>query len=95
MGGEGQSAQALLEFSLHTEVGMGASHICLPLPPDPTGALGQCLVRGTGGRTLQIPAAKGFLGRVWGIERGQAQVLTLVSGTVGEERESCVGACVS
>lgn len=95
MGGVGQSAQALLEFSLHTEVGMGASHIFLPLPPDPTGALGQCLVRGTGGRTLQIPAAKVFLGGGWGIGRGQVQVLTLVRGMEGEERESYVGACVS
>lgn len=62
MGGAGQSARALLEFSLHTEVGMGAPHMFLPLPPDPTGALRQCLVRGTSRRTLQIPAAKVFLG---------------------------------
>lgn len=84
-GGAGQSAQALLEFSFHTEVGLGAPHRFLPCPPDPTGALGQ---------EAQVGEPSRFKQPRWGVGRGQTQALTLVSGTGRGERKLCKGACV-
>lgn len=51
-------------------------------------------MRGTGGRSLRILAAKVSLGGGggWG---GAPGPLTAVTGTEGREGEGCVGACVS
>lgn len=95
VGGAGQSVPVLrsrVQCS-HRGGNGGASQLLLPLQP--TGALGQCLMRGTGGRSLQILAAKVSLGggRGW---RGEVPgPLTAVTGTDGGGgRRLCRGMCV-
>lgn len=93
VGGAGQCAPTLYKSSVFTR-GCGREGKFLPGLPDPTGVLGQCLMRGTGGRTLLAPAAEVFLGGGVG-DFGRGQVQSLVTGMEGEVGEGCVGARVS
>lgn len=84
VGGAGQSARALLEFSGNGNG--GASHFSSSFTR-PYRCLGT--VSGERHRWENPPdsSSQDLSWRGWGIGRGQVQVLTLVSGTEGKERE--------